>query len=335
MAASRQASNSSQPQGSSTRSGIDGLWRAFEEVGLKLIDIGARGGGLPWLGFFAPFSTYYGCEPDASAAAGLRHVLKRTNPWRETVIIPEAMASKPGPATLYLTRNPGFSSMLKPNMKVVADFGLENEFAVEETIEVPVITLDEAAKKYDFEDAGFVKLDTQGSELDILKSGAALLKGPVQGVFVEVEFRRFYQGQPLFSDVEKILRRLGFELIRMDPVARRRTTTHLQLGYSRRELTWAHALFVKARPNSAKTAQTTLYPRLLRQIAVAMASEQFDLAADRIAHPDCAPILKKAGLSVTVEDLDAYIRERVAKTLYEDFRKTWPSIVKNRPRTYL
>lgn len=314
--------------------GIGGLWRAFDKVGMKLLDIGARGGVLPWLGFFAPFSTYYGCEPDVSAAAGLSHLLQRKNPWRDCVIIGEAMGSKAGPARLYLTRHPGFSSVLKPNMEVVRDFGLEEEFTIEDSIEVPMITLDEAANKYGFEDVGFVKLDTQGSELDILKSGEALLKGSVQGVFVEAEFRPFYQRQPLFSDIEKYLRKAGFELVSLDPVTRRRTTTNLRLGYSRRELAWAHTLFIKARPDPKEIDEETLFQRLIRQIAIAMASEHFDLAAERIVHPDYAPILKNAGLAVTLDDLDAYIAECVGKTLYRDFRKTWQGVLKDRPRFY-
>lgn len=314
--------------------GIGGLWRAFDRVGMKLLDIGARGGVLPWLGFFAPFSTYYGCEPDVSAAAGLSHLLQRKNPWRDCVIISEAMGLKAGPARLYLTRHPGFSSVLKPNMEVVRDFGLEEEFTIEDSIEVPMITLEEAANKYGFEDVGFVKLDTQGSELDILKSGAGLLRDSVQGVFVEAEFRPFYQRQPLFSDIEKYLRKAGFDLVSLDPVTRRRTTTNLRLGYSRRELTWAHALFIKARPDPKTVDEETLFQRLIRQIAIAMASEHFDLAAERIVHPDYAPILKNAGLAVTLDDLDAYIAERVGKTLYRDFRKSWQGVVKDRPRFY-
>lgn len=314
--------------------GISGLWSAFDAVGMKLLDIGARGGSLPWLSFFAPFSTYYGCEPDAAAAAGLSHLLQSKNPWRKCVVISEAMGSKPGPAKLYLTRHPGFSSVLPPNMSAVRDFGLEDEFAVEDTIDVPMITMQEAALKYDFGDVGFVKLDTQGSELDILKSGVELLRDPVQGVFVEVEFRQFYQNQPLFSDVEKFLRKTGFDLISLDTVTRRRTTTGLRLGYSRRELTWAHALFLKARPDPKKMDEQTLFERLIRQIAISLASEHFDLAAERIVRGEYASVLKNAGVSVTLDDLEEFIRERVAKNLYDEFRKSWAGIVKDRPRFY-
>lgn len=314
--------------------GLASLWRAFDRVGMKLLDIGARGGSLPWLEFFAPFSTYFGCEPDASAAAGLSLLLQQKNPWRGCAIIPEAMGTKPGPATLYLTRHPGLSSVLKPNPEVIRDFGLEEEFAIEDTIDVPMITLQAAAEKYGFSDVGFIKLDTQGSELDILKSGAALLEGAVQGVFIEVEFRQFYQRQPLFSEVEKFLRKAGFELIGLDSVSRRRATTGLRLGYSRRELTWAHALFIKKRPNPKAADEQAIFERLIRQIAIAIASEHFDFAAERLLHEECAAILANAGVRVTIDDLDAYIRERVSATLYRDFRKSWSGILKDRSKFY-
>lgn len=314
--------------------GLGSFWRAFDLVGMKLLDIGARGGSLPWLEFFAPFSTYFGCEPDASAAAGLSLLLQQKNPWRGCVLIPEAMGTRSGPATLYLTRHPGLSSILKPNLEVIRDFGLEDEFAIEDTIDVPMITMQAAAEKYGFGDVGFVKLDTQGSELDILKSGAELLEGAVQGVFVEVEFRQFYQRQPLFSDVEKFLRKAGFELIGLDSVMRRRTTTGLRLGYSRRELTWAHALFIKKRPDANGADEQAIFERLIRQIAIAIASEHFDLAAERLLHQDCAPILRNAGVRLTIDDLDAYIQERVSTTLYRDFRRSWSGILKDRSKFY-
>lgn len=313
---------------------MSGLWRAFDAVGMKLLDIGARGGSLPWLGFFAPFSIYYGCEPDASAAAGLSRLLRVENPWRDCVVITEAMGSKPGLAKLHLTRHPGFSSVMKPNFKVVREFGLENEFTVEETIEVPMITLEEAAGKYGFEDVAFIKLDTQGSELDILKSGAELLRESVQAVFVEVEFRQFYQRQPLFSEIEKFLRRSEFQLLSIDQVTRRRTTTGMRVGYSRRELTWGHALFMKAFPHSKNRDEKTLYEQLIRQIAIAVASEHFDLAAERLIRPDCASILNNAGLNVTLEELETYIAKRVSVSLYREFRKNWSEILKDRARFY-
>jgi len=52
-----------------------------------------------------------------------------------------------------------------------------------------------------------LKIDTQGSELDILESGLELLSSSLVGVYVEVEF------QPLFRDVDKLLAAHDFIII--------------------------------------------------------------------------------------------------------------------------
>ena len=59
----------------------------------------------------------------------------------------------------------------------------------------------------------FLKIDTQGSELEILKSAPNLLKTCL-AVFVEVEFQPIYQGQPLFADIDSFMRSCGFDFMR-------------------------------------------------------------------------------------------------------------------------
>jgi hypothetical protein len=59
----------------------------------------------------------------------------------------------------------------------------------------------------------FIKIDTQGSELDILHGGDALLDNPIIGLEVEVEFVRMYEEQPLFGDICSYLDKKGYEFI--------------------------------------------------------------------------------------------------------------------------
>jgi Methyltransferase FkbM domain len=49
-----------------------------------------------------------------------------------------------------------------------------------------------------------IKLDTQGSELDILR-GATHVLPTVSLIDIEVEFNELYDGQPLFCDVDRFL----------------------------------------------------------------------------------------------------------------------------------
>jgi len=62
---------------------------------------------------------------------------------------------------------------------------------------------------------GVIKLDTQGSELDILTGAINALRGVI-ALEIEVEFNPIYTGQPLFADVDTFLRRHGFVLWRLE-----------------------------------------------------------------------------------------------------------------------
>lgn len=54
-----------------------------------------------------------------------------------------------------------------------------------------------------------IKLDTQGSELDILR-GASRALSSCTLIEIEVEFNPIYEGQNLFCDVDRFLRDRGF-----------------------------------------------------------------------------------------------------------------------------
>ena len=61
---------------------------------------------------------------------------------------------------------------------------------VEEKKIVDTTTLDILFEKKVLEEMDFIKLDTQGAELDILMGGEKLLDEKILGVQVEVEFKR-------------------------------------------------------------------------------------------------------------------------------------------------
>ena len=81
-----------------------------------------------------------------------------------------------------------------------------------------VDTLDNVFQKSTLEGGGevinpdFVKLDTQGTELYILKGMQHTLTRSIFGVEVEVEFIEMYLDQPLFNKVDSFMRERGFHL---------------------------------------------------------------------------------------------------------------------------
>jgi hypothetical protein len=118
----------------------------------------------------------------------------------------------------------------------------------------------------------------------------------------------------------------------MEGVTRRRTTTGLRLGFSRREITWAHALFVKRAPNPDDLDEQEFFRRCVLQIGIAMASEQFDLAAERLMNAHFQRLLAERGLAIDLAILDAYVRGTVSRSLYAEFTDDYAAVVKHRER---
>ena len=87
-----------------------------------------------------------------------------------------------------------------------------------ETLTLETITLDQVMEREASKTPApnFLSLDTQGSELEILKGGEATVSGHVVAIMTEVEFVPIYQDQPLLGDIVGYLDGQGFELASLE-----------------------------------------------------------------------------------------------------------------------
>lgn len=195
---------------------------------------------------------------------------------RSITIIPEALYNVPGKLTLYVTKQPGLSSLYKPNNDIIKKYYKSDEWVVQKEIKVDTISLDAAAKKYDFTDASFIKIDTQGSELDILRSGIELLKNSLVGIYLETLFHLFSHRQPLFAEVDEYLRSYDFELYDLDRVMIRRRGGNIEY-FSKRQIVWADCLYFKKYDVIYDGSETSLL-MLSKLLMISLAFEHYDLA---------------------------------------------------------
>jgi len=243
---------------------------------IKIVDIGARGDSLPELDLIAGACHLYACEPDTVEAFKITPLLN--SKWHQASVFFDALYSVESEMLLNITRRNGLSSLLRPNKDVVTRYYPDdNIYSITDTLKVKTIRLDTAASKYGFMDAGFIKIDTQGTELDILKSGKSLLENSVVGIHTEVEFHEFYSGQSLFSEVDSFLRSLGFSLFDLEKRFLRRDSYDTTL-YSRRQVVWGNALYLKE-PSflTEKKDGKTYLKQLKNLLAVALSFGYFDL----------------------------------------------------------
>jgi FkbM family methyltransferase len=175
------------------------------------VDIGARGGlSRAWKAVnYCGLARALFFEPDPVAAADIR----RKNP--KSIVAPYALGSTDNqPAALYITRDAGRSSVLRPNP---AGAGVKDESAwqVVKSSEIVLHRLDTVWRK-EWGRPDYVKIDVQGFELEVLKGIGDLLR-EVKCVQVESSLVPFYEGQPAFGTLNEFLRANDFVLVKLKP----------------------------------------------------------------------------------------------------------------------
>lgn len=124
-------------------------------------------------------------------------------------VYPYALSDRTGTATINLTKKRSCSSFLEPNIDLLKKIQKSNwgRFEVEDTLEVAIERLDNILDSDIIIDK--LILDTQGSELQVLKGAGELLHN-TKTIICEVEFIELYKDQPLFEDVKNYLTQYEF-----------------------------------------------------------------------------------------------------------------------------
>jgi len=126
-----------------------------------------------------------------------------------------AVSDKSGELSFYLGREHGNSSFydLDPNRPAAHSHNIHSH-----RINVPTVTLDQffsEHKEVDLNDYNLLYLDTQGSELDIMKGAIETLK-KIDFIATEVSYEIIYQS-PLFEEVNSYITAHGFKLLSNKP----------------------------------------------------------------------------------------------------------------------
>lgn len=120
----------------------------------------------------------------------------------------------------YVTNTGMTSSLLRPNQKFTELFqSLGDLMEVVQIVPVNTVCLDDVPELREH-GCDLLKLDTQGSEAEILAHAGETLKTCLI-VQTEVEFVELYEDQPLFADVDQLLRGRGFMFHRFLDIAGR------------------------------------------------------------------------------------------------------------------
>jgi FkbM family methyltransferase len=212
---------------------------------IVLADIGARGGLKKNWRVARRHLRVLGFEPDK---AEFNRLLEQArNQGTSDTYFGVALHNHRGSVPLHVARDRGLTSMFEPNRSFLDAFPDASRFDTVDHREIEADTLDHLIETEHVDDLDFIKADTQGSELFVLEGAARALESSVVGVEVEVEFAPIYKEQPLFADVDRFLRGLGYLLFDLRPCYWKRERGRAAGGpYG--QIIWADALYLKSEP---------------------------------------------------------------------------------------
>lgn len=254
---------------------IRALPRGFS---LTLVDVGSAGGLNERWQAFSPILSSVEFDPREPEARG------EFGPGK-TRIYPVALGERSGEEKLYLTDMANMSSFLKPDPQQFARYGKKkSDAAIVAEEMVPIERLDDLAARDGFS-ADVLKVDTQGSELMVLR-GATETLSSVLLAEVETSFFRRYEDQPLFGEIEAYMMAHGFELIDLLKLKRYRSTNSLGIrnaGVRANDrsgrLAYADAIFLRREDSILAAAKSDGGISLLRAAVALVAYGKADMAA--------------------------------------------------------
>jgi FkbM family methyltransferase len=198
---------------------------------IHAMDVGAAGGVAPQWHDYLPVLEVDCFEPDAKECALRQRESPPNLHW-----FPVALAGRTGRREFYVLNRSTGSSLYPPNDPVILEYSGRSYAGVRRVTEVDCLSLADFLAEHRRPMPTLMKLDTQGTELEILSSLAAHQLEGLLCVEVEVEFLELYKGQPTFSDVHGFMRDGGFRMLDLRTHRSYRNANDEPLHYLRKYL---------------------------------------------------------------------------------------------------
>ncbi len=174
-----------------------------------IVDVGANEGAFSGAVLaVAPHAEIIAAEPSPAPRARMQ---RRLGALPNVKILDVAVSDASGTATFHLTAHDHNSSLHSPRaeMQDTVDLG----WVPAGDIEVRTVTLDELVGDRTVD---VLKIDVQGSEMDVLRGGDATLSR-VRSVLLEMNFISQYDGDATFNTLHGEMDRRGFSLVNVSP----------------------------------------------------------------------------------------------------------------------
>jgi FkbM family methyltransferase len=273
-------------------------------------------------------------EPTPVSFARLK---SRYGSVRNVSLFENAVADKAGPVTLNVHREaPTVSGLVKHT------YGDDRDWT--EAL-VEGVTLDGIAAQ-EVKPPDFLKLDTEGSELQILRGGESVLEAEVLGIYSEFHFWKADGQGARFSEIDEFLTARGFALF--DLQLERGLST---VGGKKSRLNGGNALFIRdiydLFERNSEITLSTMRQKVIKLLTIAVHYFYFDYALEIINVGESEGALEKDEARILSQELGkvtdvAHVLERLplrhrlgalfdflSWCCYPEARKSWPPMHNN------
>jgi FkbM family methyltransferase len=176
-------------------------------LNLVLLDLGASGGTYKPFESLLNYSRLIEVDPDD------RDFINQVSNKEKRIVVREAIigSSELESADIYLTSDPHCSSTLRPDFSKLSNYSYADLFEVRRIVSVPATSLDRLSRKLNTH-FDWMKIDTQGSELEILQS----MQGPLLDRLIccdaEIGLYSHYINSVSFSKFHDFMTANGFQI---------------------------------------------------------------------------------------------------------------------------
>ncbi|MBA3660180.1 MAG: FkbM family methyltransferase [Gammaproteobacteria bacterium] len=188
------------------------VYQTFLANPLGFIDVGARGGAHSLVEPIAAITAVLGFEPDLPEYERMLNDASLAASWAKFTLEPLALADCEGDAQLHLLSAATNHSLRRPNGGFTSRYNMVKWQEVG-TWDLKTTRLDDVLfgkRQTETYWGEMIKLDTQGTEFEILQGSLQTLSERTVAIVTEVAFCELYQGQKLFSEIEMLLREKQF-----------------------------------------------------------------------------------------------------------------------------
>lgn len=187
------------------------LYEVAQDVNFTCLDIGARHNFIADLLPLAPHVNAIGFDADKEECARLNSVNEsEKGPWKSLRFIPTGVANSTGERDFYLYKQRGCSSLLEAIDGFGTEYSRGDYYQLDKEVTIDTMPLADAAEKFDFKDASYMKIDVEGIELEIFETSDELLNNSLLAIRAEISYVLSHHGQPYNCDIESFLRKYDF-----------------------------------------------------------------------------------------------------------------------------